>query len=365
MYSLSLKHCFSSSFISQVAYSQHVERYDNEILLAPTFAKGYLKAFKLLNKLECIISDYTLKEDFHLHKFSLLREFFILRIDEIKHADNSVIMVDRQFDNQLNAKKYSLVFLSSLADFAFVAPKRSHVRSLEIFIPRNWLYKGLNLQRGEKKLAIFMGFKNRKSMADFITPSFIKQFKDIIIKSQQPDTIAFNEQINLLLENFFSFLDSRLHEVANEKKIKIANDEVRRLFEVKNYLVRDLSLQPDFLDLQYVAAMSGTTLKRKFKKMYGVTLYEYFQHMRMEKARILLRSNKYTVTEVGKQLGYINLSNFSIAFKKEFDQFPLRYLQEYQGHSMIAGKPTSFTTLKQLDKKESNSTLNQSKFKNT
>lgn len=56
--------------------------------------------------------------------------------------------------------------------------------------------------------------------------------------------------------------------------------------------------------------------------MYGVTMYQYFQHMRMEKARILLLSFKYSINEVGRQLGYSNLSHFATAFKKELGNFP-------------------------------------------
>ena len=56
--------------------------------------------------------------------------------------------------------------------------------------------------------------------------------------------------------------------------------------------------------------------------MYGTAVFEYFQRMRMQKARILLLTHKYSVKQIGRQLGYANLSNFTIAFKKEFDQLP-------------------------------------------
>jgi AraC-like DNA-binding protein len=42
----------------------------------------------------------------------------------------------------------------------------------------------------------------------------------------------------------------------------------------------------------------------------------------MQKARSLLLTGQYTVKEVGLQLGYTNLSNFSLAFKKEFGILP-------------------------------------------
>ncbi len=42
----------------------------------------------------------------------------------------------------------------------------------------------------------------------------------------------------------------------------------------------------------------------------------------MNRAKVLMLTHKYSIKEIGSQLGYSNLSNFSIAFKKEFKQLP-------------------------------------------
>jgi AraC-like DNA-binding protein len=68
--------------------------------------------------------------------------------------------------------------------------------------------------------------------------------------------------------------------------------------------------------------ISATKLKRDFKEVYGQPPFEYYQRVRMNKARELLMSGEYTVKEVGYALGYANLSNFAYAFKKEFSVLP-------------------------------------------
>ena len=90
---------------------------------------------------------------------------------------------------------------------------------------------------------------------------------------------------------------------------------------VRKYLDNS-SPPPTFISLAKIALMSSTSLKTKFKKMYGTTVFEYFQSVRMQRARILLLTHKYSVKQIGHQLGYSNLSNFTIAFKKEFNQLP-------------------------------------------
>ena len=48
---------------------------------------------------------------------------------------------------------------------------------------------------------------------------------------------------------------------------------------------------------------------------------------KMHKAKELLNSGEYSVSQVGSLLGYHNLSNFSNSFKKEFNRLPRDYQQ--------------------------------------
>jgi len=127
----------------------------------------------------------------------------------------------------------------------------------------------------------------------------------------------------MMVEKFLTHLYQKLNQLTEDDKIKISPDEIKRLMEVESYLVKDFSTPPPPISfLSRVAAMSTTTLKNKFKKLYGNNLYEYFQKSRMHRAKILLLSQKYSIKEIGSQLGYSNLSNFATAFKKEFNRLP-------------------------------------------
>jgi AraC-like DNA-binding protein len=111
------------------------------------------------------------------------------------------------------------------------------------------------------------------------------------------------------------------------ENIKISAEEIKRLIIVESYLVKDFSTAPPTINyLSRTAAMSATSLKNKFKKMYGTSMYEHFQKNRMQRAKVLMLTHKYSIKEVGSQLGYSNLSNFSIAFKKEFKCLPSHFL---------------------------------------
>ena len=94
------------------------------------------------------------------------------------------------------------------------------------------------------------------------------------------------KNVSSLLTIFFSDVSSNLHDFLESEKVKISKDEINRLMTVRKYLDIDLA-PPTFTSLTKIALMSSTSLKTKFKKMYGTTVFEYFQSMRMQRACIL------------------------------------------------------------------------------
>ncbi len=70
--------------------------------------------------------------------------------------------------------------------------------------------------------------------------------------------------------------------------------------------------------------MSATKFKNLFKAVYGTPVYEYYQQKRMQQAADLL-SRGLSLKEAGLKVGYNNISNFSAAFKKQYNVLPHEY----------------------------------------
>jgi len=128
-----------------------------------------------------------------------------------------------------------------------------------------------------------------------------------------------------LLENFFTWLYQQMSVM--EMNIKMTRDEIDQITEVENQLLSNLAQAPTINQLARQAAMSPSKLKKQFKDVFGLPIYEYFQKNRMQKARELLLEGNRSVKAVGMELGFSNLSNFSLAFKKEFDELPSELLK--------------------------------------
>ena len=70
------------------------------------------------------------------------------------------------------------------------------------------------------------------------------------------------------------------------------------------------------------AAMSPSKLKTLFRSVFGMSVFEFYQHHRLAYARLLIEGRKLTIREVGLKIGYNNLSKFSRAYKKQFGYLP-------------------------------------------
>lgn len=83
-------------------------------------------------------------------------------------------------------------------------------------------------------------------------------------------------------------------------------------FIQRNY-AEDLSLS----QIADYAAMNESYLSNLFRKETGQSITEYLSHIRIEKAKELVRETNYKNYEIGEKVGFVNASYFSTIFKKE------------------------------------------------
>ena len=74
--------------------------------------------------------------------------------------------------------------------------------------------------------------------------------------------------------------------------------------------------------LARMANTNRTRLRFIFKQMYGETIADFRNGIRMTRARQLLLETDLTVAQVSSQVGYADVSAFHVAFKKTFGCTP-------------------------------------------
>lgn len=75
-------------------------------------------------------------------------------------------------------------------------------------------------------------------------------------------------------------------------------------------------------EIAFLCNMSLSTFKRYFLNEYRVSPGKWLQDKRLQKAKDLLESGNLKSSDIYLEVGYNNLSNFSIAFKNKFGMSP-------------------------------------------
>jgi len=105
-------------------------------------------------------------------------------------------------------------------------------------------------------------------------------------------------------------------------------EEIAKVFKARELLLEDLATPPTIAGLARGVLMSESQLKGSFREVFGVSIYQYFQNARMEKAKELLAVSGRTVKEVGYELGFTNIGHFSRLFERVYRVKPKRFQME-------------------------------------
>lgn len=286
----------------------------------PFFGKGYFWAAKLPSGITIIVSDTCLKETLTVERPDGGNHYFTLQFNE-EAADETDTTVKSRRDMQ---EFQSFVKLThTLVPETFVFPKTKRLRSVKFFFNKNHLSSLLSKQAFDIVMGQHFPLEMKSENLEPIATEYRVMLDDLWTDNiNQPLRLNYiQNRVLLLLEKYIVKLHYRRD--LQGKKVRRSDDETLRLMKVEALLVKNFSINPPIIDeLARISAMSSTKLKKDFKALYGLPLYEYFQKNRMLKAKSLLVLGEYSVKEVGQMVGYSNLSHFANTFKKEFGFLP-------------------------------------------
>ena len=92
-----------------------------------------------------------------------------------------------------------------------------------------------------------------------------------------------------------------------------------------DYLSRNTSSRIKFSDVLDYIGTSSTTLKTLFSSRMGCGVMDYFNRLKIERAKRYIREEKYNFTQISSLLGYDSLHYFSRQFKKKTGMTPTEY----------------------------------------
>lgn len=300
---------------------------DARINFPEALGKGYMKSVELPNGLEALIGDFTLRQAMMIQRSRVDKEFYVFICDIASNVGRFYVDIDSERVEKTDESVSAMYLLSFVSDLGQYASAGAHVKTVRVIISRDWLAKYLKIDVLDDVLQRYLALKAGSihvKDVDFESKTLMEEI--LHPPADTPMQKAYiQNRIMMLIENFFGWLYQQMSVM--ELKIRMTREEIEQVMKVEEQLIANLADAPTINQLSRDAAMSPSKLKKQFKDVFGLPVYEYFQKKRMQKARELLLEGNRSIKSVGIELGFSNLSNFSMAFKKEFNELPSELLK--------------------------------------
>ncbi|MDD7413331.1 MAG: AraC family transcriptional regulator [Eubacteriales bacterium] len=143
--------------------------------------------------------------------------------------------------------------------------------------------------------------------------------------------IASIQMIRLYLEQLFILLlrDEQQQRISGTQNgfITDAQNQENLFRQIVSFMGMHLDGGLSFETIRAQFNMSATSLKNLFAGQAGMGVIEYYQRMRIDEARRLLRIGTMNITQTAEHLGYSSIHTFSRQFRRLMGMSPTEYLK--------------------------------------
>jgi AraC-like DNA-binding protein len=302
------------------------KKVDNRVVLPEDLGHGSFYIEQLPNSLDLLLVKFETFQDMLFIRTPTDKDLYILRLDYVEVQQPHVVELDGEsFES---AKGFKSVWLTHTSRrMATRVGKGTAVKGVAIMFSKEWLKTYFSIEKLTSNIEAYLNMNIEAMTYEALDPEYEKLMDEMlaaVFESNLKRMILQNRAM-LLIERFFTRLGQKMEHVKTSHNL--SNEDVARIAKVEEALMQSVSQDPPSIEsLAKLAAMSSTKLKKTFKMIYGIPPYQFYQKCRMEKAKAMLLTGKYSVKEVGMEVGYSNLSNFAKAFRLVHNCLPSDFL---------------------------------------
>ena len=319
MISFTYKLTSYNAFLQNLAKSLQVEMKDNVLQLPDELGEGFFRSIEFKES-DALLYSFKLKTDLVAKREKDEKEYYTLIYDELLEGENFSIQIGPDALVENNVRSSAIYLTSFLYDVEYILNKGVNIRGIRICLNKLWMQQYLQLPTIEDVLEKYISMKTENIWYKPVD-AISKQLLQEILNNKNESLLYYQNRIMRMVEIFFNWLQNEA--AYSSARSNVSREDIHAAQRVESILTDDaVAIPPTIKELSRQVAMSDSKLKKVFKLVYGLPIYEYFQKHRMQKARLMLLSGNYSIKDVGYSLGYSNLSNFTLAFKKEFHKLP-------------------------------------------
>lgn len=317
------------SWLSQMAKIFQTTVIDNQINIPAHLGQGFIRHYSFSSEITLSVQRIYLNQPLVIsRKAAPQKNILPIVFHYSKAGVDHVHLADQEKRTLGRFSPQGIMIPAHEQDSQVEFPAKEEIITIAVVISRQWVNDYMHNIQGKEAEYLSSLFSCQKQFCIYeaLTRAMEKVIEQIL-QCNYPMPIAqlfLQAKATELLALFFDKLVKR--EMTDDFDNLNQND-VASLFVVKKILMDNLENPPTIPFLSREIGMSESKLKKIFKQVFGHSVYQYVLYNRMEKAKELLESNQYNVSEVGGLVGYSNLAHFAKAFKKQYAVAPKQYLQ--------------------------------------
>ena len=100
---------------------------------------------------------------------------------------------------------------------------------------------------------------------------------------------------------------------------------------IYNNVFNDISIEV----LADMTNRSLTSFKKEFKRLFNAPPHQWIVEQRLDRAKVLLATSSHTISEIGVECAFANISHFIKLFKQRYNETPA----SFRRNSSVATKP--------------------------
>jgi AraC-like DNA-binding protein len=301
------------NILIKLAHLLGVEIKNRKIEIPEQFGRGYCSGFVFNEHIRMFISNYELNEDIMVENpdVNILGKVIFFKFQNIISDTETAKAIPSVLIATSRVNTDDVISIHTNTATINIEVNADYLNGLFEFSEKSPVLQSL-LQNTQPLLFEQLVYPSLQKIVDEImTESVNRTFKLFFLRIKAEELIC-----KLLIE-----LEKR-----EEKYLYSLNAyDIQAIYKVKELMLEHLGVPPIINELAIFANMSPTKLKRLFKQIFGNSIFSYYQEFRMKEAARLLKEEQLSVSEVGYQLGFTNLSHFSKVFQEHIGIKPKKY----------------------------------------
>jgi len=312
---LNLSHNNYQGLIQKLSRQLKVKPQQDCLVIPQNIGEGIIKVIILPNGLQALLVKIHFKQEVLIKNGKINHGDYILNFDESEIPD------DKNSDSATVINSFVRLTGASFKHWE-VVKKGSSVQYLKILFGKNWLSNYIGLGEKISLFEKYIPVKSESGDKDKLNEDYRKIITEMWDTNNNEflQNIFYQNRILLLIEQFFTRMHAEL--LHPKGKYKLTTTDVEILKKVETKLNTFTATPPNIQHLAKKFSINQVRLTHAFKQVYGISIYCYYQKQRMQRAHELLLTKQFSVKQAGEKLGYSNISNFILAFKKQFNIEP-------------------------------------------